>query len=96
MPTRPTQEPPPERTYWELLPRRNLRRVLFLVLVLVAVVALKKNGGAFRSLLNMVAPPPAPAATEARGARPEGPGSAAAPYFPIKVVPRTGPGGAPP
>ena len=54
--------PPPERSFWELLPRRNFRRVLFLVIVLLAVLALRKTGGgAFRGLLDAVAPPPAPA-----------------------------------
>lgn len=51
----------PERSFWELLPRRNLRRALFLVLVLLAVMALRRTGGgAFRGLLDAMAPPPAP------------------------------------
>jgi hypothetical protein len=37
--------PPPERTYWQLVPRRNLRRALFLVLALLGVVAIKRAGG---------------------------------------------------
>ena len=37
--------PPPERSYWQLLPRRNLRRALFLVLALLGVVAIKHAGG---------------------------------------------------
>jgi hypothetical protein len=37
--------PPPERSFWELLPRRNLRRALFLVLALLGVLAIKFSGG---------------------------------------------------
>jgi hypothetical protein len=37
--------PPRERTFWEVLPRRNFRRVLFLVAVLLAVLFLKHTGG---------------------------------------------------
>jgi hypothetical protein len=91
MPPRHTEGPPPERSFWELLPRRNFRRVLFLLLVLVAVVALKRSGaGSFRSLLDSVAPPPPP--------RPAAQGSAAAPatFQPMQVLPRPGAGGAPP
>ncbi len=36
---------PPERSYWQLVPRRNLRRALFLVLALLGVVAIKHAGG---------------------------------------------------
>jgi hypothetical protein len=53
---------PVERSYLSLIPRRNLRRALFLVLALVAVVALKKSGADFFNVLfNSVgsAPPPA-------------------------------------
>ena len=36
---------PPERSYWQLVPRRNLRRAIFLVLALLGVVAIKHAGG---------------------------------------------------
>ena len=54
---------PPERSYLALIPRRNFRRALFLLLALLAVVALKKSGGGFfGNVLNSVAPTaPAPA-----------------------------------
>jgi hypothetical protein len=54
--------PPPERSYWQLLPRRNFRRALFLLLVLGAVIALRQSGGlSFSKLFDGVAPAPAPA-----------------------------------
>jgi hypothetical protein len=37
--------PPPERTFWQLLPRRNLRRALLLLIAIVAVLAIKRTGG---------------------------------------------------
>jgi hypothetical protein len=55
---RPGQRPGGERSYLALIPRRNFRRALFLVLALLAVVALKKSGGGFfGNVLNSVAPP---------------------------------------
>jgi hypothetical protein len=38
-------EPPPERSYWDLLPRRNLRRALFLLIALLGVLVIKRSGG---------------------------------------------------
>jgi hypothetical protein len=50
--------PPPERSYWELFPRRNLRRALFLVLALGGVLFIKRTGGlSFRRMFEDVAPP---------------------------------------
>jgi hypothetical protein len=51
-----------ERSYLSLLPWRNFRRALFLLLALLAVVALKRSGGGpFKGLIESVAPPaPAP------------------------------------
>jgi hypothetical protein len=37
--------PPPERTFWQLVPRRNLRRALLLIIAIVAVIAIKRSGG---------------------------------------------------
>jgi hypothetical protein len=55
---RPGIRPPGERSYLALIPRRNFRRALFLLLALMAVVALKKSGGGFfGNVLNGVAPP---------------------------------------
>ena len=50
--------PPRERSFWELLPRRNLRRALFLVLALGGVLVIKLTGGpSFRKMFEDVAPP---------------------------------------
>jgi hypothetical protein len=49
--------PPRERGYWELLPRRNLRRALFLILALGGVLVIKRTGGlSFRRMFDDVAP----------------------------------------
>ena len=48
--------PPPERSFWQLLPRRNFRRALFLVIVLLGVIALKHSGKL--SLKGLFDPPP--------------------------------------
>jgi hypothetical protein len=50
------------KTFWELLPRRNLRRAVFLLAALIAIVAIKRMGGfSLAKLFNDVAPPtPAP------------------------------------
>jgi hypothetical protein len=37
--------PPPERSLWQLLPRRNFRRALLLIIAIVAVLAIKRAGG---------------------------------------------------
>ena len=61
-----------ERSYLSLIPRRNFRRALFLLLALLAVVALKKSGGGFfRNVLDSVAPPRSPAAARPRPSSPE-------------------------
>jgi len=50
--------PPRERSYWELVPRRNLRRALFLLLALGGVLFIKHTGGlSFRRMFEDVAPP---------------------------------------
>jgi len=52
--------PPPERSFWQLLPRRNFRRAIFLVLVLAGVIVLKRTGGlSFSRMFENVAPGPA-------------------------------------
>jgi hypothetical protein len=37
--------PPPERSFWQLVPRRNLRRALLLIIAIVAVLFIKRTGG---------------------------------------------------
>lgn len=57
-----SREPPAEKSLWALLPRRNFRRVVFLLAALVAIIAIKRMGGfSFAKLFNDVAPPPPPA-----------------------------------
>jgi len=49
------------RSYLASLPLRSFRRVVFLILALMAVVALKRSaGGFFSHLLQSVESPPAP------------------------------------
>jgi hypothetical protein len=49
--------PARERSYWELLPRRNLRRALFLLLALAGVLFIRHTGGlSFGKILDGVAP----------------------------------------
>jgi hypothetical protein len=56
------RNPPAEKTFWEMLPRRNFRRALFLLAALIAIVAIKRMGGfSLAKLFNDVAPAPAPA-----------------------------------
>jgi hypothetical protein len=55
------REPPAEPSFWALVPRRNLRRALFLILALGAILFIKRMGGfSLTKLFNDVAPPPAP------------------------------------
>jgi hypothetical protein len=57
------RNPPAEKSFWEMLPRRNFRRALFLLAALFAIVVIKRMGGfSLAKLFNDVAPPtPAPA-----------------------------------
>ena len=81
LPPRRPDAPPPERGFWELLPRRNFRRALFLIAALLAVLALKRaGGGSFRKLIESVAPPSA-----SRGAA--GTAGAGSDFRHIEVVP---------
>jgi len=53
--------PPPERSFWQLLPRRNLRRALLLIIAIVAVIAIKRSGGlSLDRIFQQVAPAPTP------------------------------------
>ncbi len=60
-PERPRE--PPERTFWQRLPRRNFRHALFLIAALLAIVAIKRMGGglSLAKLFNDIAGPPPPA-----------------------------------
>jgi hypothetical protein len=56
--------PPRERTFWQLVPRRNLRRALLLIIAIVAVLAIKRTGAlSLDKIFEQVAPavPPQPA-----------------------------------
>jgi hypothetical protein len=52
------EEPSAEnpRRVWSLLPRRNLRRALFLLLAFLAVLAIKHTGGSFSHLFDAFGP----------------------------------------
>jgi hypothetical protein len=51
-----------ERSYLSLVPWRNFRRVVLLIVALMGVVALKKSaGGLFSRIIDSVTPQPAPA-----------------------------------
>ena len=53
--------PPPERSFWQLVPRRNLRRALLLIIAIVAVIAIKRSGGlSLDRIFQQVAPAPSP------------------------------------
>jgi hypothetical protein len=52
-----TQLPPPpepgEKTFWDYFPKRSMRRVLFMLLALAAIVYLKMSGtGSFGGLFD--------------------------------------------
>src|SRR5689334_13265164 len=54
------REPPPEKTFWAMLPQRNFRRALFLIIALLGIIFIKRMGGfSLAKLFNDVAPPPA-------------------------------------
>ena len=49
--------PPAERSFWQLLPRRNFRRALLLIIAIVAVLAIKRSGGlSLDKIFEQVAP----------------------------------------
>lgn len=49
---------PRERSYWQLIPRKNFRLALLLLLLIVGVVALKRSGGlSFSRMFEQLAPP---------------------------------------
>lgn len=49
--------PPPERSFWQLLPRRNFRRALLLVIAIVAVIFIKRTGGlSLNKMFDQMAP----------------------------------------
>jgi len=57
---RPPRElgPPPERTFAELFPWRNVTRALMLVGLILAIVVVKRSAGGFlQRVTNLVAPP---------------------------------------
>jgi len=59
-PRPPFPEPAGDKSFWQLMPRRNLRRALFLLVALFAILVIKRMGGfSFAKLFNEVAPAPA-------------------------------------
>ena len=66
-PRLPPREPPPEKSFWALLPRRNFRRAFFLLGALIAIIVIKRMGGfSFAKLFNDVAPAPGQQKQQAR------------------------------
>jgi hypothetical protein len=88
--------PPRERTFTELFPWRNLRRALMLVLLIVAILVIKRSTGGFLGRMGDLwgttsaaapgAPAPTPPGPAGDGVRVRlGPGLA--PSAPVKVTP---------
>ena len=58
-PRQPPRAPPAEKNFWALLPRRNFRRALFLLIALIAIIVIKRMGGfSLAKLFDGVAPAP--------------------------------------
>jgi hypothetical protein len=90
-----TRSVPPERSFWELLPRRNFRRVLFLVIVFLVVLALRRSGGgSFRGLLDAMAPAPPPGTPSgSAGATPNGDRAEPPGFQHLRLAPDSKPAG---
>jgi hypothetical protein len=90
MPPRLKDQPPVERTFWEVFPKRSVRRVLMLLAVLAAVLVLRRSGGLALTRLVDGLVPPVPTRASAAGqaaARPAGATPAAPAFQPLRVVP---------
>jgi hypothetical protein len=49
---------PTERSYWQLVPRKNFRLAVLLLALIVGVIALKRSGAlSFGHLFDQLAPP---------------------------------------
>lgn len=49
---------PRERSYWQLIPRKNFRLAVLLLLLIVGVIALKRSGAlSFSHMFEQIAPP---------------------------------------
>lgn len=81
VPTRPAPRPPGvrnalrarmnprERSYWQLVPRKNFRLAILLLMLIVAIIALKRSGAmSFSHMFEQFAPPVS--APHTRGATP--------------------------
>jgi hypothetical protein len=54
-----SRPPPPEKSFWAMLPRRNFRRALFLIAALIAIIVIKRMGGfSLAKIFDGVAPAP--------------------------------------
>jgi len=59
LPDRPPRPPPRERTFAQLFPWRNIRRAVMLILLIVAIVMIKRSTGPLLSRVGeMWGPPP--------------------------------------
>lgn len=59
---------PRERSYWQLVPRKNFRLAILLVALLVAIVALKRSGALSLTHMFEQLAPPVPAAKQGQPA----------------------------
>jgi hypothetical protein len=84
-------EQPTERSFWEVFPKRSLRRALMLLMVLGAVLVLRRSGGVALNKLVDGLVQPVPRTAGAAAAGPGAPGSRAS-FQPMRVVPAPSPG----
>ena len=61
---------PRERSYWQLVPRKNFRLAILLVALIVGIVAMKRSGALSLSHMVEQLAPPMPAAS--KGGKPDG------------------------
>ena len=48
---------PSERTYWQMVPRKNFRMAILLLLLIVGVIAVKRSGAlSFSHMIDQIAP----------------------------------------
>lgn len=59
----------PARSYWQLMPRRSLTRVILLVAILLLIISFQRQGSDLaKRIADVLLPPPPPAARHDGGA----------------------------